>query len=96
MIKNGFGAIPSLARSMRVFKKYTIYVFTSWLISMFIVFFVNLLFDFVRISVTDYLYHMVGFVILMIGFYILKELLMVLVNAFIDIFSYVSYLKLPK
>ncbi len=96
MIKNGFGAIRSLARSMRVFKKHTAYVFTTWLISMFIVFFVNLLFDFIRINVTDYLYHAMGFVILMIGFYVLKELLMVIVNAFVDIFSYVSYLKLPK
>ncbi|MBT3407187.1 hypothetical protein HN415_00735 [Candidatus Woesearchaeota archaeon] len=96
MFKDGLRAIPSLTKSMKVFKRHTKYVFSTWVISIFIVFFVNLLFDFVRINIVDYFYYLIEFVILMIGFYVLKELLMVIINTFIDIFSYVSYLKCHK
>jgi hypothetical protein len=96
MIRDGLRAIPSLTKAMKFFKKYTKYIFSTWLITIFIVFFTNLLFDFIRISVTDYLHYIINLVVIMVGFYVLKELLMVFVNTFIDIFGYVSYVRVRK
>ena len=96
LIRNGLRAIPSLNKAINIFKKNTKYVFGTWLITIFFMFSANLLFDFVRISITDYLYYIVILVVLMVGFYILKELLMVIVNTFVDVFGYVSYVRLRK
>ncbi len=96
LVKNELRAIPALNKAINIFKKYTKYVFSTWLIAMFIVFFANLLFDFIRISVTDYLYYVANLVVIMVGFYVLKELFMVVVNTFVDIFGYVSYVRLRK
>ena len=96
LIRNGLRAIPSLTKAIKIFKKHTKYVFATWLITIFVMFSANLLFDFVRISVTDYLYYVVNLVVLMVGFYVLKELLMVVVNTFVEIFGYVSYVRLRK
>jgi len=96
LVKGGLRAIPSLTKTINIFKKYTKYVFSTWLITIFIVFFANLLFDFIRISITDYLYYVVNLVVIMVGFYVLKELLMVVINTLVDIFGFVSYVRLRK
>lgn len=96
LFRDNVKVASALAKSMGVFKSKSNYTFSVWLITIALLFMSGLFFEFGRIVLADVFYGLVGFSIVLILFYFIKEILMVIVNTFIDVFVFVSYLKVRK
>ena len=96
MFKDKKSPISSLIHSMSIFKNKTGYVFTIWLISITAIFVVSLFSELFRVYLSDTFYGLSALAVILISFYVLKELLMVFVNTFVDVFLFVSYAKVRK
>jgi len=96
LFKEKLHAIPALSRAIELFNKKRGYVFNSWFISVFVIFLFSVFFEFIRVFMSDPYYGVkVGAVFLLV-FYLIKELIMAVVGMFVDVFVYVSYLKVRK
>jgi len=96
MFKHNLRAIPALTKSMTFFRKYIKYTFVVWLITIFLIFAVNVFFDLGKDIISDYFYSFSGWAIILLVFYVIKEFTMVFVNTLVDVFGFVSYIKYKK
>ncbi len=96
MFRHNLRAVPALTKSMAFFKKYIRYTFIVWLITVFLIFAASVLFDVVKDMISDYFYTFAGWAVILLVFYVIKELAMVFVNTFVDLFGFVSYVNRKK
>ena len=96
LFKEDVGVSPALIKSMSFFKSKLKYVFSVWLIIIGLLFVVSILSEFGRVVISDLFYGFASLSVILIIFYLIKELALVFVNTFIDIFLFVSYLKCRK
>jgi len=96
LFREDLRAIPSLVKSMRLLKENLRYIVGIWLISLGSVFAVSLLFEFFKVFTNDSFYGLAFLPFVLISLYVIKELVMVFVNTWVDIFLFLSYLKIRK
>jgi hypothetical protein len=96
LFRDDVGVSPALIKSMGLFKSKTKYVLSVWLIIIGLLFVVSILSEFGRVVIGDLYYGLASLAIILIVFYVIKELILVFVNTFIDIFLFISYLKRRK
>ncbi|MCD4759941.1 hypothetical protein K8R33_03565 [archaeon] len=93
LFRENVRAVSALTKAMDLFKSKTKYLMSVWGISIVLLFVAGLFSEFFRIVIMDAFYGAVGLSVILIVFYFIKEIVLVFVNAFIDIFLFVSYLK---
>lgn len=96
LFREDIGVSPALVKSMGFFKSKTKYVFSVWLFVIGLLFVVSILSEFGRVVIGDLFYGLTSLSIILIVFYLVKEIFLVFVNTFIDIFLFVSYIKRRK
>lgn len=96
LFRNNIKPIPALNNAMALFRSRTKYSAYVWLISLGILFISTLGFEFLRISISDIFYGVSSFSVILISLYFIEELFMALIGTIIDVYVYLSYLKVQN
>lgn len=96
MIKENSKPIHALEKSLELFRnktKDTVIVFS---LALLIIISAATFFEYFRLILTDYLYAYSGLYIVLLGFYVLKEIFLIFFNSVADVFIFLSYSRLQS
>lgn len=94
LIRKKVKPLEALNKSLNIFKLKTKEVALIFAISLLIIISATTFFEYFRLIISDYMYNYSGLYVILIGFYVVKEIFMIIFNSIADIFIFLSYSKL--
>ncbi|MBS3172286.1 hypothetical protein J4438_01730 [Candidatus Woesearchaeota archaeon] len=94
MIRKQIKPVEALNECLGLFKSKTKEISIVFGISLLIMISAVTFFEYFRLIISDYLYSYSGLYIILLGFYLMKEVFMRIFNSISDVFIFISYFKL--